>query len=272
MLPFTYDKSVFNIDCGNATDLEFFREICSVVLLLFALDISENEGCEWTLPELHSYLIDGVTVGGHTIKDEDIVRNVKKCWENIQPEDIYSWDSYDYFVTINSVCSLHSSLMKGILVEKILGNFRSGDVTISGTSKWRCLNALELRNTFLSESEEIKQIPNVLEKAIITQLWLSYRQFFEDGNKRVARMATNSILFHKMTGVFAVPARGHARFTKLLCEFYDTSDATELCKFIVDYCLYTFDKQGSLVRPKPYVPEDEIHKSSLKFMNLDIGG
>ena len=225
----------------------------------FALDISNNEGCGWTHPELHSYLIDGITVGGHTIKDEDIVRNIKTCWEDVK--DIS--DEPNSIINLQFVCMLHSILMKGLLRSGGIGSLCKSSVSISGTSTWQCVPAEELRDVFLKEYKIIRNISNPIEQAVVAQLWISYRQFFADGNKRVARMWTNVLLANKRVGIFAVPTNAHAIFMRLLCEFYDTCDVSEICAFIIKYCLHTFGSNGRYCPPTPYTENNNIAYLSL---------
>ena len=247
MLPFIYDNSVFT-GLGNcAADLTAYNILRARLLPSFALDISNNEGCGWTHAELHSYLVDGITVGGHTIKDEDVVRNVKFCWEGI---GVSSAECSDDILCYHYICMLHSALTKGLLPQNNLGVFRNTNVIISGTDCWECIPPEFLRETFSDEITVIRSIGNPIEQAVVAQLWLSYRQFFADGNKRVSRMLTNALLHSKALGVFAVPSRGHVEFTQLLCEFYDTANATKLCEFIVKHCLHLFDLDGKYIPPQ----------------------
>ena len=259
MLPFVYDKTIFPSNPTPALDRQEFFIPWERLLPSFALDISSNEGCGWTHPELHSYLIDGITVGGHTIKDEDIVRNIKTCWDVVKgiSEDINS------LINLQFVFTLHSVLMKGLLRNTDIGAFRKSNVQITGTSAWQCVPAEQLRDIFLQEYKDIREINNPIEQAVVAQLWLSYRQFFADGNKRVARMWTNVLLANNRVGIFTVPANAHTTFMSLLCEFYDTADASEICAFILRYCLHLFDDTGYYLPPLRYSGTDTIAK--LKF-------
>lgn len=262
MLPFNYRSFDFEGLANQAASSSEFSVLWGRLLPSFALDISSNECCGWTCAELHSYLIDGITVGGHTIQDEDIVRNVKVCWDEVGH---YDGDASS-ILTLNYVGLLHSVLMKGLLPVEKLGSFRLSPVTISGSDEWVCVPAERLRECFLSEIDDIKAIANPVEKAIIAQLWISYRQFFADGNKRVARMLTNSLLAVEQVGIFAVPHKGHSEFTRLLCDFYNTADATLLCRFIVKYCLHTFDGNGLYRPPAAYT---SATLGSLDLLTLD---
>ena len=153
--------------------------------------------------------------------------------------------------------------MKGLLSNTDIGYFRRSNVQITGTFVWKCVPAEQLRNVFLREYKAIREITNPVEQAVVAQLWISYRQFFADGNKRVARMWTNVLLANSRVGIFTVPNNAHSTFMRLLCEFYDTADASEICAFIVKYCLHTFDSDGRYCPPVQYDERSII--SDLKF-------
>ena len=91
------------------------------------------------------------------------------------------------------------------------------------------------------EIDKINSIDNLLEKAIILNLWLSYCQFFYDGNKRTARLSSNLILLSNDIGVLSIPARYKVEYNKLMLDFYETLEADEVIKFILEKCITFFD-------------------------------
>ena len=94
---------------------------------------------------------------------------------------------------------------------------------------------------FKADIDKINSIDNLLEKAIILNLWLSYCQFFYDGNKRTARLSSNLILLSNDIGVLSIPARYKVEYNKLMLDFYETLEADEVIKFILEKCITFFD-------------------------------
>ena len=70
-------------------------------------------------------------------------------------------------------------------------------------------------------------------KAIILNLWLSYCQFFYDGNERTARLSSNLILLSNDIGVLSIPARYKVEYNKLMLDFYETLEADEVIKVYI---------------------------------------
>lgn len=90
-------------------------------------DAVNLEGIHYTLPEIQT-LLDGITVGGHKFNDERIALNQADAWKFL-----FKAIQHDQFnLNIEFVCQLHAIAAK----EEALtaGQFRSGQVTIAGTS------------------------------------------------------------------------------------------------------------------------------------------
>ena len=123
----------------------------------------------------------------------------------------------------------------------IVGDFRKGNIGIAGTVEYKCINYEDLEEVFKADIDKINSIDNLLEKAIILNLWLSYCQFFYDGNERTARLSSNLILLSNDIGVLSIPARYKVEYNKLMLDFYETLEADEVIKFILEKCITFFD-------------------------------
>jgi hypothetical protein len=71
--------------------------------------------------------LDGITVGGHKLSDQQIALNQKNAWLEL----FQSVSSNCFELSAEYVCKLHSIAAKEEALE--LGVFRKGKVTISGT-------------------------------------------------------------------------------------------------------------------------------------------
>ena len=131
------------------------------------------------------------------------------------------------------ICDIHGKVAKDEAL--IVGDFRKGNIGIAGTVEYKYINYEGLEEVFKADIDKINSIDNLLEKAIILNLWLSYCQFFYDGNERTARLSSNLI------GVLSIPARYKVEYNKLMLDFYETLEADEVIKFILEKCITFFD-------------------------------
>ena len=146
-IPFKYDKNVFPATVFRCrSDADYAVELRRY-LPSFALDISNNEGAGWTAADLHTYLIDGITIGGHTVRDEDLVRNIKEVWD----ATLYNYaDTSDDVLCKHFISTVHSLLTKNLLASESRGEFRKGSVSITGAEDWECPPPEVLNDLFFS--------------------------------------------------------------------------------------------------------------------------
>lgn len=88
-------------------------------------DAVNLEGINFTLPEVQT-LLDGITIGGHKLSDQDIAINQGKAWKQL-----FHWVASDDFqLNKEKACQLHDIAGK----EEALawGEFRDKGVLIAG--------------------------------------------------------------------------------------------------------------------------------------------
>lgn len=230
---FVYDRGAF-AGISYVSDEANYSIIREKLLPSIAFSVSEDEHAGWSLPDLHTYLVDGITVGGHTIREVTIVDNVKNAYDAMPA--ITSG-----LVSGHDVCGLHALLMRNLVKDvEQLGRIRTRDVRLFGIDEWHSLPVEQLHEVFEHEVKLINSIPDVLERAIIAMMWLQYRQFFIDGNKRVSRFMCNAILGAGHYGMFCVQARDVSEYSRLLADFYKTADADNIIRYTLSRCLVYF--------------------------------
>lgn len=200
----------------------------------FVYDMGNLENNPFTFPEVQT-LLGGITVGGHKLSDQNQILNIKSSW--------------DYVVNLSR--TENSEITKDVLFDiykkvakdeaLIVGGFRNGNIGIAGTVEYKCINATMLDDVFDQGIKKIQAIDNLLERAIILNIWLSYCQFFYDGNTRTARLSSNLILLSNNLGVLSIPARFKTEYNKLILDFYETLEADNVIEFIVKNCITFFD-------------------------------
>jgi len=190
----------------------------------FVCDAVNLEGINFTLPEIQT-LLDGITVGGHTLTDQQIALNQGNAWRTL-----FKWIENDQFeITVEKVCNLHSIAAKEESLE--WGKFRSGGVTIAGTN-YMPPKANLLPDLFDQMVKKAFNIPDIYDRAIHLFLTMARSQFFYDVNKRMGRFIMNGILLSNGYPAINLPVKRQLEFNQLMLNFYDTGDQKPMNAFM----------------------------------------
>lgn len=130
--------------------------------------------------------------------------------------------------------NLHEILARGDLAHYDLGQIRTDNVLISGTS-WR--PAIPSPEKLHVELHELLKITNDTERAITIMLWMMRKQIFKDGNKRMATLIANKILIEHGRGILSIPVELDSKFKEMLVHYYETDDMLDLKEWIYENCL-----------------------------------
>jgi Fic family protein len=124
----------------------------------FVCDAVNLEGINFTLPEIQT-LLEGITVGGHKLSDQQIALNQGNAWRAL-----FDWIEKDQFeITVQKACDLH--LIAGREEALAWGRFRSGGVTIAGTA-YMPPRADLLPDLFNKMVEDASRMPDIYDQAI----------------------------------------------------------------------------------------------------------
>lgn len=193
-------------------------------LAMFVYDAVHLEGINFTLPEIQT-LLDGITVGGHKLNEQQIAINQGNAWRHL----FYSISNQSFSLTADYVCQLHHIAAKEETLE--WGQFRTGGVTIAGT-KYEPPPADKLPDCFGSMITEINVIENIYDKAISTFLIMARNQYFYDVNKRMGRFIMNGILLNEGYPAINLPASRQLEFNQLMLNFYDSNNKKPMIEFM----------------------------------------
>jgi len=182
------------------------------------------EGINFTLPEIHT-LLEGVTVGGHKLSDQQIAVNQGNAWRYL----FTAVKNNDFSLSLTFVNALHSIAGKEEALE--WGHFRSGGVTIAG-SEYLPPKADDLRIKFDEMVASANRLDDVYDKAIHVFLQMARHQFFYDVNKRMGRLMMNGILLSTGYPALNLSAKRKLEFNELMMRFYDSGDETEMNVFM----------------------------------------
>ena len=190
----------------------------------FVCDAVNLEGINFTLPEIQT-LLDGITVGGHTLTDQQIALNQGNTWRTL-----FKWIENDQFeITVEKVCNLHSIAAKEEALE--WGKFRSGGVTIAGTN-YMPPKANLLLDLFDQMVKKAFNMSDIYDQAIHLFLTMARSQFFYDVNKRMGRFIMNGLLLSNGYPAINLPAKRQLEFNQLMLNFYDTGDQRPMNAFM----------------------------------------
>ncbi|MBK2270208.1 Fic family protein [Francisella philomiragia] len=188
-------------------------------------DAVNLEGINFTLPEVQT-LLDGITVGGHKLHDQEITLNQSKTWKKI----FVDVESDKFQLTKDYIISLHELAGKNEALE--WGCFRSGGVTIAGTD-YIPPKAKELDESFEIMIEQSSKIKDIYEQSIFIFLEMARYQFFYDVNKRMGRFIMNGNLLRYGYPVINVPAKRQLEFNQKMLNFYESHNHKEMTEFML---------------------------------------
>lgn len=195
------------------------------ILSELVYDTTVLEGNPFTFPEVQT-LLNGITVGGHKLQDEQQVLNQAKSWKALLDKIAKK----EFIANKETFCELHSLVAEEDVLTR--GAFRDGRVNIAGTS-YRPPPADKLDEIFTNGLTFLEQIANPLELGMAFFLFGSLNQFFWDGNKRTSRLFMNGIAMSSGHEALTIPARLKNDFNAKMVRFYDSKNGDEMMAFLI---------------------------------------
>jgi prophage maintenance system killer protein len=206
----------------------------------FIWDASVLEGNPFTFSEVKT-LLDGVTVGGRKISDQEQVLNLAESSKQL----LTLVKVGEFSLNKATFTSLHCLVARNEVLE--WGHFRgegkeshyTPDIGLGEHGRYTPLatvaGAPELNRVFASGLQALEaQVQQPFERAAAFFLFGALQQFFFDGNKRTSRFMMNGILMSAGIDALSVPAAKAQEFNENMVRFYLTKDATEMMAFLLD--------------------------------------
>lgn len=193
-------------------------------IAVFVCDAVELEGIHFTLPEIQT-LLEGITVGGHKLSDQQIAINQGNAWRSL----FSSIREHEFQLNLEYTCQLHHIAAKEEALE--WGMLRSGGVTIAGTS-YMPPSADKLHDSFKRMIEESALFDDIYDQAIFIFLTMARCQFFYDVNKRMGRFIMNGLLLNSGYPAINLPASRQLEFNQLMLVFYGSGDQKPMNQFM----------------------------------------
>lgn len=178
------------------------------------------EGLNTTIPKTDA-ILRGIPVET-TYEESSFIIGMKRGWD-------YVLKNLGKDNSLLTVMELHEATCNG-LVNKA-GFLRDGAVRISGTNYYPEVPNVDV---VYKDLGEVSLISNPVQRALVIFCYLSRDQLFWDGNKRMAQLMANKVLVESGVGILSIGLSSDdmTLFNKLLTDYYLSSDASELCKYL----------------------------------------
>lgn len=235
-LGFKWDRSAVQIAPVYTPRRAVFR--FQQMLAEFVWDASALENNPFTYPEVKT-LLDGITVGGKKISDQEQVLNLADSSKKL----LSLVKSGKFLFDKKTFTDIHALVAKNEALE--WGFFRGEGEEHSYTPKvslgkqgyyqppLTLPGAPLLNDTFCGGLVALSNCPP-FERALAFFLFGALQQFFFDGNKRTARMMMNGILMSNGIDAISIPASSAHSFNEKMVRFYLTKDASEMMAFLIE--------------------------------------
>lgn len=204
-------------------------------------DASVLEGNPFTFPEVKT-LLDGVTVGGRKISDQEQILNLadsSKYLLSLVQRERFTLDKVT-FCDLHRIVARNEALEWGVFRgEGEETHYTPPDVALGEKGRYTPLptaaSAPELDRVFAAGTRALtEQVDSAFERGCAFFLFGALQQFFFDGNKRTSRFMMNGVLMSNGIDAISVPAQRAGDFNEKMVRFYTSRDATEMMAFLVE--------------------------------------
>jgi Fic family protein len=223
----------------------------------FVWDASMLEGNPFTFPEVQT-LLDGVTVGGHKLADQNQVLNLAESSKRLLAvvrDGSFRIDK-PMFCALQAIVAKEEALEWGIFRGEGT-EITNVDVALGEHGRYHPLptikGAAELNRVFEAGRKALDALSNPFEKGAAFFLFGALQQFFFDGNKRTSRFMMNGCLMSGGVDAISVPAKAAQQFNEKMVRFYLSRDGTGMMEFLLN-CHPEYRPQPSHDAPKGFSP------------------
>jgi Fic family protein len=195
------------------------------ILADLVFNMTAHEGNPMTQPEVHTVVVDGITVGGYKISDSEQVSNIALGWREL----IRLVESSEFAVDEKTIIHLHGVYAKNEALT--WGEFRERQVMISGTEH-RPPQHSELNDLFAEMVADYEETTDKDDASYDLFLTCAQNQYFNDGNKRAGQYLMNGSRLMRGLPVITIAARKSADYNAKMIRFYDTGERDEMKAFL----------------------------------------
>lgn len=187
---------------------------------------SQIEGNTYSLLETERLLKEQQTAEGKPRDDATMLLNHKATLDFI-----FSHEGLSRPLQVAGIEYVHSLLMTELGVEQ---NIRRRKVGITGTNYAPLDNEFQIREALQLVCELVNLKSNVFEKALLVLVLLSYIQAFDDGNKRTARIISNTVLIDHQHCPISFRTVSSIDYKKAMLLFYEQNNISAFKKIFIE--------------------------------------
>ena len=218
-------QNTFVENIAGISSIEYEKEIERLAIDL-SWKSSQIEGNTYSLLETERLLKEKETASGKKkdeaimlINHKDTIDFIVKNPDYIEP------------ITISKIEEVHSMLIKELEVER---NIRNRRVGISGTNYKPLDNEFQIKESLKEMCSLINGKTCVFEKAFLALVLISYIQPFVDGNKRTARIISNSLLINNNYCPISFRTVDSILYKKAILIFYEQNNVSAFKEIFID--------------------------------------
>lgn len=181
---------------------------------------SQIEGNTYTLLETERLLREKKTAEGKSKDEATMLLNHKEAIDFIiaQPSIVEK-------INVAIIEDMHSILVQDLGIDR---NIRKWKVGISGSNYVPLDNDFQILEALEAMVVLINNESNVMSKALLALVLISYIQPFADGNKRTARMISNAILMHHQYCPLSYRTVDAMEYKKAMLIFYEQNNISPM--------------------------------------------
>lgn len=186
------------------------------IMIEFSWKSSQIEGNTYSLLDTEALIKDHKKATGKTEEEAQMILNHKDAFNFILEH------RKEFRVLSRAkIESVHSLLAENLHITK---NMRKAPVGITGTNYHPLDNQFQIEEAFSAMIRLINAKNNYFEKSLLSLVFLSYIQAFEDGNKRVARLISNALLLAYNSIPMSYRAVNEIEYKKASILFYEQNN------------------------------------------------
>lgn len=218
-------QATFIKNISQLSSLEYAKEMERLGIDL-SWKSSQIEGNTYTLLETERLLTEREEAKGKSKEEAIMLLNHKEALKFILHEP-----DYLETLTVSHIEDIHGILTNGLNVDR---NIRSRRVGITGTNYRPLDNEFQIREAMQDTCNLINAKSCVFEKALLALVLLSYIQPFADGNKRTARIVSNSLLIANSYCPISFRTVDSIDYKKAMLIFYEQNNISAFKKIFME--------------------------------------
>lgn len=225
-------QNLYASNVSKLTENEYKKELERLAIDL-SWKSSQIEGNTYSLLETERLLKERVTASGKTKEEAVMLLNHKEALDFIIKNPDYLFP-----LSISKIEDIHSILIKDLAVER---NLRKRRVGISGTNYRPLDNEFQITEALTEMCDLINSKENVFEKALLALVLISYIQPFMDGNKRTARIVSNTILLNYQYCPMSYRTVDSVEYKKAMLLFYEQNNISPMKSIFIKQYEFAVD-------------------------------